>query len=371
MKNGTLMIYNSRNKTLDIYNNTDDYGYSYIDLNLTEGNYYVQYTIEDTELYTNFEIMVLDDNKDLILSNVGNYVKCNDIEYTNKHFFYLDKSSNSIKLIIYFTNPSKNIFLKLKNMEIFKFNTFENRPINILLENNPELVLNDCEFKNNNEKPDIYLEQQEKKIKQEILYQFNFSEIENHLDEFFLDNIHLGYTYNRKGLLVKSYVSNTPGFIFFRKPILCNYDDIIIELEIYKLTKDYNSSDILGEIIIHDGFRVIGSKVIDNNYIDGNGIILKIDNSPNIERPNPNGIIYFILKVETFTTSEYIGLVVGKLRISKIDIEYYDKYDREVTEKPFKNSEYIAPQATVQPISEGSDTIESLANIQQAILKLL
>ena len=102
------------------------------------------------------------------------------------------------------------------------------------------------------------LEQQYRKVKKEVLYDFNFAHLEDNLKEFCLENIHLGHTYNKVGLLVKPYYCNKDAFIMFKRPILCNYDDVIIELEIYKLSNEFPNPTLY----IHNGIKCIKCKSI-------------------------------------------------------------------------------------------------------------
>ena len=119
--------------------------------------------------------------------------------------------------------------------------------------------------------------------------------------------------------------------------------------------------------------NVLNVKVSQNIKSDGNSVVLKINGNE-----NSNGIIYFILKLnKTFNSSTYLGVVISNLKISHTTIEYSDKYDRIKTEEQEVISEDITPvnepkpQPVIGPIDQGSSTVESLANIQQAILKLL
>ena len=86
-------------------------------------------------------------------------------------------------------------------------------------------------------------------------------------------------------------------------------------------------------------------------------------------------IFYFILQIinpGTTINNNYEGLILGNLRISELKINVVDKYDHKETESQLEYTSNTAPNVpTIGPIETGGDTIESLANIQNAILKLL
>ena len=72
------------------------------------------------------------------------------------------------------------------------------------------------------------------------------------------------------------------------------------------------------------------------------------------------------------TTSIYNGLILGNLRISEIIIDFVDKFDHKATESQLDYTANTTPGIpTIGSIEQGGDTIQSLANIQEAILKLI
>ena len=360
---GTYILYNNNEqnpKSIDIYNKTDDYGYVYIDMSLKCGNYMIDYEY-DKNYNTNFDMLITDSHHLDVSYNHQIETHISQTKYRKLYLFNLPNNNSCIKFIIYFTNKCSNLnSIRLYSLKIYKINSTD--PSFNIVDTNLNLTSNSIDISGQqlycDTKPNLCIEQQYKKIKQEVLYEFNFAKIQDNICDFNICGIDLGYTYNNKGLFVRSNSCNSPGYIMFKKPLLCNTNNIIINLDVKSI------NGVTGTIFIHNG-----GNVIDNILIE--------QTTTNIKRlvdiTGSNGICYFILKIDQATTSSiYNGLILGNLRISEITIDFVDKFDHKATESQLDYTENTAPTVpTIGPIESGGDTIQSLANIQEAILKLI
>ena len=191
------------------------------------------------------------------------------------------------------------------------------------------------------------------------MYEFNFAKIHEKQCEFNICGVDLGTTYNNKGLFVRPNTNND-GFIMFKKPLICSGRYLIINLDVKSL------GNTKGVIYLHNG----QCNSATNLNIEGD--MENIKYIVDLKNPNLNGVFYFILKIiktEDTNNSFYEGLILGNLRISELKVEFIDKYDREKTESQLEYTENTV--ASIKPIETGSNTIQTLTNIQDAILKLL
>ena len=389
---GTYILYNKENnidsdgnlieESIDIYNNINDYGYIYIDLKLGCGNYIIDY-IYNNDKHTCFNLFITQGNNEELttLNNITQESVTSDINKTrNLDLFYLSKDCQCLKLIIYFKNKSFNEDpIRLYSLKLYKiYNLPTNTQIhtlknNIILNPTDSNIISDYTIDicgtivYDYKKPIICLEQQYKKVKQEVLYEFNFANIQDKKCDFNICGVDLGYTYNNKGLFVKA--NNNNGYIMFKKPLLCNERYIIIDLDIKSL------GGITGKIFLHNGKSTSNVLTIGENIDNVKYIV-------DLKTPDLKGIFYFILQIinpGTTINNNYEGLILGNLRISELKINVVDKYDHKETESQLEYTSNTAPNVptigpivpTIGPIETGGDTIESLANIQNAILKLL
>ena len=241
IKNGTLTLNNNITRNLEIHNLTDHHGYVKFDLEVQKnGNYYVDYTLRDSA-FSNVNILATDKKyKNLLYASTSPQLKTirNFDFFRTQVFFHVTEScgcagnpDKKVVTIIFYFNVKKKMVASFDNIKIYyiikpdelKLNIDEN---NIVHQSVDDISEEDDPLEN------ITTHQRDCNIN--ILYEYNFQDLETKSDIFTFKEVNIGSFHNEaNGIIVRPNKDNQVGQIIIKKPILTRSFKVLVELDAF------------------------------------------------------------------------------------------------------------------------------------------
>ena len=316
IKNGTLTLNNNITKNLEIHNLTDHHGYVKFDLEVQKnGNYYVDYTLRDSA-FSNVNILATDKKyKNLLYASTSpqlNTIRNFDF-FRTQVFFHVTEScgcagnpDKKVVTIIFYFNVKKKMVASFDNIKIY----YIIKPDELKLnkdENN--IVHQSVDDISETEEPCLPITNHLRDVNINILYEYNFQDLETKTDIFTFKDVNIGSFHNKaNGIIVRPNRDNQVSQIIIKKPILTRSFKVLVELDAFVI------GGMNANFIGFDGKEQKFNIPITQTNDTYNKIKFIVDYT--------TGVLFFGIFFNYLNKQPFNGLVLNNLRICGVDSTY-------------------------------------------------
>ena len=314
-KNGTLTINNNITKNLEIHNLTNYHGYVKYEIELKKnGNYYIDYTLKDNA-FQNINILAANSKYvNLIYAESSpELLRINTLDYFRKQIFFhvndtcnCSNSNKKIITILFYFNIKEKKVASFKNIKIYyiikpdenKLNKNEDSIIQENVDNIPEA-----------DDPLLDITNHQRDVNMNILYEYNFEELDKKKDSFTFKDVNLGTFFNEKnGIIVRPLKDSNVGHIIIKKPILTRHYKLLIELDAFII------GGMNANFIGFDGKKQLFNINVTQTNEDYNKIKFVLDHT--------TGVLFFGIFFNYLNKEKFNGLVLNYIKIYGVDSTY-------------------------------------------------
>ena len=316
VKNGTLTLNNNITKNLEIHNLTEHHGYAKFDLEVKKmGNYYIDYTLRDSA-FSNVNILAT--NKaytNLVYASTSpELTPIRNFDFFRKQVFFhvtelcgcAGNPDKKVVTIIFYFNVKQKMVASFDNIKIY----YVIKPDDLQLNKDENSIIHESvDTISETEDPCLNITDHQRDINLNILYEYNFQDLEKKDDLFTFKEVNIGTFHNEEnGIIVRPNRDNQVGQIVIKKPILTRHFKVLVELDAFVI------GGMNANFIGFDGKEQKFNIPITQTNDTYNKIKFIIDHT--------TGVLFFGIFFNYLNKEAFNGLVLNNLRICGVDSTY-------------------------------------------------